>query len=270
MKVSLVSDLHLDYSGYLDMPGGEVLILAGDICEVRSMRRDLEDLKVKTSTPNKEYPSSEFFFHECAKYKKVFMVMGNHESYGGRLEKTYGILKSMLPDNVTVLENEVQEYEGVMFLGATMWTDLNKNDPGTILTLKTGMHDYRSITQQQGNNYFKLTPERTASEHTKTVEYFKRVLESNRDKPFVVISHHAPSYLSIHDNYKHDKYMNGGYASDLSELILDFPNIVRWCHGHTHNPFDYMIGSTRVLCNPRGYVPHEAGNGFDVNFTFEL
>ena len=58
--------------------------------------------------------------------------------------------------------------------------------------------------------------------------------------------------------------------NDLSDFILDNPNISFWNHGHTHFPFDYMIGETRVLCNPRGYLPYEADNGFDVNFTFEV
>jgi len=31
-----------------------------------------------------------------------------------------------------------------------------------------------------------------------------------------------------------------------------------------------MVGDTRVMCNPRGYLPWEAGNGFDPSFTFEV
>ena len=53
--------------------------------------------------------------------------------------------------------------------------------------------------------------------------------------------------------------MNGAYSSDLSEFILDHPQIQAWVHGHTHYNFDYMIGSTRILCNPRGYVGYERG-----------
>ena len=48
--------------------------------------------------------------------------------------------------------------------------------------------------------------------------------------------------------------MKGGYSSDLSEIILDHPEIKLWTHGHTHDPFDYMIGTTRIVCNPRGYA----------------
>lgn len=51
--------------------------------------------------------------------------------------------------------------------------------------------------------------------------------------------------------------MNGAYASKLEEFILDRPQIKLWTHGHTHNEWDYMIGDTRIFCNPRGYKGHE-------------
>ena len=51
--------------------------------------------------------------------------------------------------------------------------------------------------------------------------------------------------------------MNGGYSSDMNDYILDHPQIRLWTHGHTHHPFDYRIGSTRIVCNPRGYGGHD-------------
>jgi len=38
---------------------------------------------------------------------------------------------------------------------------------------------------------------------------------------------------------------------------MDHPQIRLWTHGHTHEDFDYMVGSTRIVCNPRGYINHE-------------
>ena len=76
-------------------------------------------------------------------------------------------------------------------------------------------------------------------------------------RSFVVVGHHTPSPFSIHPKYAHDTLMNGGYTSDLIEFILDRPQIKLWTHGHTHEQFDYMIGSTRVVCNPRGYAGYE-------------
>ena len=59
--------------------------------------------------------------------------------------------------------------------------------------------------------------------------------------------------------------MNGGYHSDLSEFMFSHPQIKLWTHGHTHQKYDYMVGETRVVCNPRGYIGHEQiANEFEL------
>jgi hypothetical protein len=73
----------------------------------------------------------------------------------------------------------------------------------------------------------------------------------------VVVGHHAPSRASTHPKYRDEYHMNGAYSSDLCEFILDRRQIRLWTHGHTHEDFDYMIGTTRVMCNPRGYINYE-------------
>jgi Icc-related predicted phosphoesterase len=271
MKISLVSDLHLDVSGFLDLPGGDVLILAGDICEARSLRNEFHQTKSLDREPG-AFPCHDFFEFVAPKYKKVFMVMGNHEHYRGRFDKTWHELAKLLPDNVTLLEDKVEEYEGVMFMGSTLWTDLHKGDPMCAWHVKSMMNDYKSVQNYYPAKglYYKLTPEHTAEVHFKTKQYFRTVLEQNRDKTFVIITHHAPSFQSVNKKYKHDTLMNGGYASALDDFILDHENIKVWVHGHMHDPNNYTIGNTRVLSNPRGYIPWENGNGFDPNFTFEV
>jgi len=84
------------------------------------------------------------------------------------------------------------------------------------------------------------------------------MVEGKHDQKFVVVGHHAPSKASTHPRYVNETIMNGGYSSDLSEFILDHPQIKLWTHGHTHENFDYLIGSTRIVCNPRGYINYEA------------
>ena len=273
MIIQYVSDLHLDISGYLDLPGGDVLILAGDICEVKELRKEFHQTKTLDREPG-AFPCYDFFNFVVPKYKKVFMVIGNHEHYRGRFDKTYDELKSMLPDNVTLLEKECFEYEGVLFLGATLWTDLNKGDPITVYTIKSFMNDYKVIQNFYADKglYHKLTPEHTLSEHRKTKQYFKFVLEENRatkNLPVVVITHMAPSFQSVNEKFKHETTTNGGYASELSEFILDNPEIKVWIHGHMHDGVDYMIGDTRVVANPRGYVPWE-GDLFQPGQYFEV
>ena len=135
------------------------------------------------------------------------------------------------------------------------------------------MNDYRAITYHDKvrNVYRKLDPRDTMEAHLRTKEYFKTMLELNRDKQVVICTHHAPSYKSVHEHYIHDTDMNGGYASDLSEFILDHENIKVWTHGHMHDPSDYMIGQCRVLCNPRGYVGYEQRTKeFDPTVGFDI
>jgi len=253
MRINLVSDLHLEMAPQT-LPGGEVLILAGDIAEYRTLKKD---------------PT---FLDELAKYDRVFYVAGNHEHYHHRLHKTHDDIRALLPGNTTLLENGIVEYNGVIFLGATLWTDFHKADPTTMFMVKSLMNDFRAIQNfyPEKNLYHKLTPEAVLDLHRRSLEYFKTVLQANKDKPVVVITHHAPSFMSVNEKFKHETTTNGGFASELSEFILDNPNIKAWVHGHMHDPVDYMIGDTRILSNPRGYLPWEADNGFDPNFTFEV
>ena len=96
-------------------------------------------------------------------------------------------------------------------------------------------------------------------EHRIVLEFIAKAYE---DTPpwthFIVVGHHTPSHSSCHPRYKGEHLMNGGYHSDLSNFILDRPRIKLWTHGHTHELYDYMIGSTRIVCNPRGYIGHES------------
>jgi Icc-related predicted phosphoesterase len=151
-------------------------------------------------------------------------------------------------------------------MGATLWTDLNQNNPLTVQVVKEGMNDYRAIQNHYPTGYYhKLTPDHTYRLHKNTLDYFKNSLADYQDREVVVITHHAPSYQSIHERYRGNHNMSGAYASDLSEFILDHPQIKVWCHGHVHDFFEYRIGSTRVVCNPRGYVGHE-----DSTYNFQL
>lgn len=270
MKISLVSDLHLE-NGYQELPGGEVLILAGDVSEVRDFKKEFHQTRLTDRKPG-NLKWFDFFYHECAKYDRVFYVMGNHEHYHGRFDKTYDELKSILPNNVRLLEDEHEEYNGVLFVGSTLWTDCNKGNPLTIHNVKYSMNDYRIIKNHYLNTdiYCKLTPEYTIGVHRKSRGYIQTTLQQNQHLPIVVITHHGPSFMSINEKYKNQSDLNGAYVSDLSDLILDHPNIKFWVHGHLHDAVDYMIGDTHVVSNPRGYFGYEDTSNFNPSFTFEI
>lgn len=269
VNVTLVSDLHLDISRHLTMPEGEVLVIAGDACEAKELNHEYHSTKVLPYTGG-QFPCYDFFEFECAKYDKVFYVMGNHEHYRGKFWKTKTDLERMLPKNVTVLENQCEEYNGVLFVGATLWTDMNKRDPIILTQIKNYMNDYQMITYRSNDDtYRKMQPTDTVDMHYASKRFIEEAVKSHSDKPVVVITHMGPTYQSVNSKYK-SQWSNAAYVSDLSDLILDNPNIKAWCHGHVHNPCDYMVGDTRVLCNPRGYLPWEEGNGFIAGLYFEV
>jgi Icc-related predicted phosphoesterase len=105
-------------------------------------------------------------------------------------------------------------------------------------------------------SHSKWSAEDSVEDHKKMLDYIKIATE-NKTKQYVVVTHHAPSSISIAECYRFDTLMNGAFASDLSEFIMDRPQIKLWTHGHMHNVSDYMVGDTRVVCNPRGYIGHE-------------
>ena len=266
MRIDLCSDLHLEF-GDLTLPGGDILIIAGDAFEAKNFRRDqyapgsvMLPHERKDRSPDRYY---RFILEECSrKYNHTIMVMGNHEHYNFIFNKTYDQIKSQLPGNVHLLEKESIEIEGVLFLGGTLWTDMNKGDGLTMYHLTGAMNDFRVIKyRDEKDNYYRFQPEIAYEHHRATLKFFREELERNRASdnplPVIVVTHHAPSKLSIKPRYEGDHLTNGGYSSDLSEFILDYPEILTWQHGHTHDRFRYQLGNTWVLCNPRGYMGYE-------------
>jgi predicted phosphodiesterase len=276
MRINVMSDLHLEFAD-LVLPGGDVLILSGDVCEAKNYKKDhynpemvLLEHERKDQRPDR---FSRFLEEECRKYQEVIYVMGNHEHYGYQFQKTYPHIASQLPSNVTLLENQTHTIEDVVFVGATLWTDLNKADPLTIYHIGSMMNDYRQVTMfnEAKSVYHRLIPERTLEEHYKSRNFIRESVEGKPDQKFVVCTHHSPSKQSIKPRYQGDHLMNGAYSSDLSEFILANPQIKVWTHGHTHDFFDYTVGETRIICNPRGYANYEErAQAFDPAFYFEV
>jgi hypothetical protein len=148
---------------------------------------------------------------------------------------------------------------------------MNKGDPLTLHAVRDMMNDFR-IIKNDDKGFTNLKPADTVVRHRETLQYIKHVVTEHKDKRCVVVGHHSPSYQSVHESYRNEHLMNGAYHSDLSEFILDHPQIKLWTHGHTHHPFDYMIGETRVVCNPRGYESdgYSEDTGWNPNIVIEV
>lgn len=272
MKIQVVSDLHLEF-GTIEIKnaGADVLVLSGDIVVA-------DDISDTTDPDSHRYLTTQryrlFFEQVASEFKHVIYVAGNHEFYNGKWVKSLETIRHFLQNfpNVHFLEREHIWINDTIFMGGTLWTDMNKGDPLTLHATQDMMNDF-SIIRNDSLGYRKLRPSDTVVRHRETLGYFKVLADIHRDcdwMKIVMVGHHAPHQKSIHENYVNDYLMNGAYASDLSEFILDRPQIKLVTHGHMHNNSDYMIGDTRVVCNPRGYHPNDLNKEFDPNFIAEI
>lgn len=279
MKIAVCSDVHLEFGALeLENPGGvDVLILSGDILVARDLMEHDPHGIIDFGKSSRYHK----FFQECsARFPHVIYIAGNHEHYHGDFKHTLSDIKKRFSylENVHVLDKEVFELDDTVFVGGTLWTDMNREDPMTLHAISRMMNDFRCVDNSNREVSFKtfdvtedgrqiptfrtrparFCPEDAVEEHKKMLDYIRVVYEGMPPwKQMVVVGHHTPSHTSCHPRYKDDQLMNGGYHSDLSEFILDRPGIKLWTHGHTHEIFDYMVGDTRVVCNPRGYIGHE-------------
>jgi Icc-related predicted phosphoesterase len=247
MKIQILSDLHIEFEGhpYLECDC-DVVVLAGDI--------HVKDRGVKWSIEN-------------IKEKPVIYILGNHEFYGKTYPKLIDELKELTENtNVHILEKDVITINEVNFLGTTLWTDFELlGDPRIAgYECQQVMTDYKKIRKLPG--YSKLRSLDTAIYHKHSKAWIEKELEQRMGEKNVVVTHHGPSMRSVPDYYRED-IITSAYVSDLEDLIMKYQPS-GWIHGHLHNSSDYMIGSTRVICNPKGY-PSELNSDFNPIKIFE-
>lgn len=230
MQIYVASDIHIEFRDFVPPPvDADVIVLAGDIGR---------------GTTGIEWAADHF------PGMPVIYVPGNHEYYEHDIS-IIDRLKAAAPTMVHVLNNDAFEYEGVRFLGTTLWTDFNFDGEGEAWfarqTARSLIDDFGSI--KNGHRLF--TPEDSAHLHRTSVHWLITELEKEFLGPTVVVTHHLPSSLSVAKRYSGNP-LNPAFASRLEGIIEKYePEL--WIHGHTHVPCDYELFATRVVCNPRGY-----------------
>lgn len=266
-RVDLCSDLHLEFCPSPNLPGGDILLLAGDIFQISllgSQRTDKEARKARSQ-------AIKFCANELGKYQSVLYVPGNHEFWKSTIDDAVPKLQEFLSEhapNVILLDNQVTTIAGVTFIGTTLWA---RSCTGTAdeWLAANAMRDfdrirttavpantdvmYRLRTGSHSRAFMPADAHRLC-EQNKT---FIRDVASQTTNSIVLITHHAPSFKSGHGIDENRAWMDDIYCADLVDICLEYPHIKYAVHGHTHYPEDYLIGATRVLSNPRGYFPME-------------
>lgn len=263
MKIAYSGDTHLEF-GDIHLKNTEnvdVLIIAGDLLLAEFLHNnpdedsECDDFWGQSRTY--AFRFRKFLERINTEFPKTFIIAGNHEFYHSKWDATLDYLREEYSkySNITFLEDNYEIIDNVVFIGGTLWTDMNKSDPMTLYITRNGLNDFGLIRNE--NKMRTLIPEDTVIRHKKTLKFIQKTVNKFKDKINIVITHHNPSKLSTHPRYIDDYEMNGAYSSDLDNFILDNPQIKYWIAGHTHHPFDYMIGNTNILVNPRGYAKRE-------------
>jgi Icc-related predicted phosphoesterase len=247
MKLHILNDLHIEFEDFVPpATDADVVILAGDIGV------GLEGLRW-----------AEARFQD----RPVIYVPGNHEFYHHDLSLIEE-LKAEAPGRIHVLNDDPVIIDGVRFLGSILWTDFalfGEADRFFAMQMaRNRMTDF-SIIKNQGRRF---TPEDAARVHTVSRGWLASMLAESFDGRTVVVTHHAPSSRSVHPRYARD-LLTPAFASNL-EMLMDGDRAALWVHGHMHDPFDYEIYGTRVVCNPRGYAPRALAPDFRPDLVVDI
>lgn len=250
-RFRVFSDLHLEFFDWTPpLAAADAILLAGDISVgthgIEWARRQFPD------TP-------------------VVYVPGNHEFYGAHLPDAVEELKAAARAlGIYLLDGDECVFGGTRFLGATLWTDyaLYGSTPADLERAMADaaeeMNDFQMIRWSGGR---KFEPALVRELHLTRAAWLAQRLAEPFDGPTVVVTHHLPHRRSIHPKFAATR-SNPCFASDLDHLVRS--PVALWVHGHTHESIDYVSNGTRVVCNPRGYLPGEPNAAFDPTGLVEL
>ncbi|HEY2561766.1 MAG TPA: metallophosphoesterase [Caldimonas sp.] len=240
MRLQLLSDLHFETETYLPEPaaGAELLVLAGDI---DSRWEGLERF-ARWPVP-------------------VVFVAGNHEFDDRDLADAGPALRARCTSlGITMLERErllVVDGQGrrVRIVGTIRWSDFDLFGAlGRAKAMRAGTYFMDLMRATQAGLPFDA--EAMRAEALACRAWLAAELQQPSDgwDRTVVVTHFAPSLRSADPRYG----ARSGTASfcNADDDLLPFADL--WLHGHLHCVHDYRVahaggGSTRVVCNSRGY-----------------
>lgn len=242
MRILIYSDLHLEFASFEPAPiSADLVVLAGDIGRGEKAVEWVNDA------------------FDC----DVVYVAGNHEYYGGNLNRTWEKMRHLAKSHVHLLENESFVYKGSRFLGSTCWTDFSSTGDLRLAAYeaKEGMNDFKKI--RVGERYRRLRAEDVRAKNHFAYQWLAQELASEFNGNTIVVSHHAPLLGTL--PFRQKSHLNAAYANHWPELV-SLADL--WVFGHTHMAMNTTMLGCRLLSNPRGY-PGEP-TGFNPGLIIEV
>ena len=233
LTVAYISDLHLDHWGPHGFQRPHRFTIKGPITFPEKLDADL---LIIAGDLHPDVAARDDMLKRCEDHYgiPVFFQEGNHDFYGSEFPLAQ--------------EPRILTIKGLKILGVTLWTYL---DP---------IAEMRSITFPD----FEVGGIKNISCAKQNYAHAEAVRAIKTEAPDIVVTHHAPSILSVAQRFRGHPETDFFY-SRLENLILDMkPKL--WVHGHVHDNFDYELGETRVVCNPVGY-PFEKRFWVDVQIV---
>jgi len=260
MKLQIVSDLHLEFDQSYQAQGYDFFILPRTDADVIVLAGD-----VWYGLRGIDWAAEVARSHD----KPVIMVFGNHDYWGERgmpryrietvLRKGREVARAYRKQgtDLWLLNDSEAVIDGVRFLGTTLWTDYRGGDTNVMWQCRRTMNDFVQIPGRPA-------PVALYQRHRNARRWLWARLRQGHDGQTVVVTHHAPwvkASAGIYSYVAHDP-VAFAYGTDLEELLVT-GLIDLWIHGHNHECLDAVIGATRVVANPRGYMPYDITRGFE-------
>ncbi|KFH47857.1 hypothetical protein ACRE_011660 [Hapsidospora chrysogenum ATCC 11550] len=236
-RIQVLSDLHLEvcqqYTSYTFPASAPFLLLAGDVGRLIDYEGYLSFLSAQVS-----------------RYRKVFLVLGNHEFHDLDYESGLGEARRLaaepsLADGLVLLHKARWDDpdSGLTIIGCTLWSAI----PEDIYDIVKGkVSDFKQIRE--------WTPQRHNEVHAEEAAWLhEQVSRVGRDRQLLVATHHAPC---IEGTSRPEHLANPWSPAFATDLLgqKTWDGVKTWVFGHTHYSTDFRRKGIRLLANQRGYV----------------
>ncbi|MGO6791072.1 metallophosphoesterase [Rhizobium leguminosarum] len=255
MKAWIFSDLHTQLHrsmGPLPVPEADVCICAGNICA--------------------DGPASAvgYLGEHVSRMMPVILVAGNRDYYRSTIVEggQEALARTTKFPNVFFLDRGMAVVRGVRFVGATLWgdTELLVTQRLALFVARRHAEDFLKLKMSKRPSR-RLSSAQLATLSREDRDFLRQALETPNAGPTVVVTHHAPSSLSIPPELLAEALCPQLGGELEGDILRHQPTV--WVHGNLSSRSDYRIAATRVICNPRGY-PGGAVRDFDPRLVIDL